>query len=69
MRVRVRMLVCECEPSCPHVTIGSEKDVEEVECGAARSGPERDTQLRATTPRSAAPVASPAHSPGDRTRP
>eukprot|EP00966_Prymnesium_polylepis_P193069 4474696-Prymnesium_polylepis.1 len=24
--------------------------VEEVECGAARSGPERDTQLRATTP-------------------
>eukprot|EP00966_Prymnesium_polylepis_P265769 6139371-Prymnesium_polylepis.2 len=34
----------QCEPPCPRVT-GVEKVVEEVECGAARSRPERDTQL------------------------
>eukprot|EP00966_Prymnesium_polylepis_P084709 1961124-Prymnesium_polylepis.1 len=56
------MLLCKCEPvhTC-HPKYG-EKDVEEVECGAAGPGPERNA-TRARHTRDAAPAASAAHSP------
>eukprot|EP00966_Prymnesium_polylepis_P036323 842784-Prymnesium_polylepis.1 len=52
------MFVCECEPPCPRVTSGSDKDVEEVECGAGGQ-----FAVGVHIPCGPAPAASPAHDP------
>eukprot|EP00966_Prymnesium_polylepis_P087015 2013696-Prymnesium_polylepis.1 len=63
VRVQGRVLVCKCEPPCPRVTLRSEKDIEEVECGAVVQAVLQSAESHKSCTRGAAPAASPSPVP------